>query len=167
MGIDLEKGFTKVWDPVRPCEDAGAMTAIKQSSIQLPAMAYAATSGALAWTILSLTASGDTAQIAQLRLLHLKYGQLATESLRKETERPGFQMTDVHICVILVLFGRQITPLGPEPFPQSPLAELQSCYLLSSFDPPPAQINALYEAVRARGGLDNLTMPYFRETLEL
>lgn len=93
---------------------------------------------------------------------------MALHLLAQELRDPALELNETHIHTIAGLAVCSDPPLAnEEPYPLSPLGELQSIRELSRFKISLTHLEALYKFVNMKGGLKSMRRYALPETLEM
>jgi hypothetical protein len=101
-----------------------------------------------------------------LRRLHIEHNHLAVKQLRKDVAKVGFVPADEHIFAMAFLaFQSGDVTISEEPYPHSPMADLNSYYRLSQFDHVQEHALAIRKCVAIKGGIETIKLPSLDKTL--
>jgi hypothetical protein len=127
------------------------------SAALLPAL-YHATLSASASVIAAKTHSNANLS-KQMQRLHIEHSHAALHELGNDVARPNFTPTDAHIFAMAYLAFQSGSPtVCEEPYPQSPLAEINGLYWVSQFRDVSEHAHAIRKCVEMRGGLANISI---------
>ncbi|KIV92228.1 hypothetical protein PV10_06686 [Exophiala mesophila] len=163
----IETGFASLFAPLRPTKASSLITSWKGSAVQVPILFHAEVVASVGWVLLMI--GGQSLPVEPLLYrLQMEQRQLALETLRKELENPKFEPTDAHVHAIAFLAFQSGGPMPcDEPYPSSPMGLLQHVYAFSRFEATLPHVTALYNFVRARGGIDKIQLHALADVLEV
>lgn len=121
----------------------------------------------LGWVIRGIEQPGNRLA-REVKVIQAQQRGLALQLLRKEFENPAFQLNDAHIHAIAGLAVSSEPPLAyTEPYPSSPMGDLQKIHALSSFKITLPHLEALYRCVSMRGGIKAIKLHALAEVLQM
>jgi hypothetical protein len=139
----------------------------KQHAVHHPFLWHAEVVCAIGWVIQAINNSSSPL-IRELLVVQSQQRGRALELLRKEVERPDAQWSDAHIHAVAGLAVSSDPPLEyTEPYPLSPLGELQRIHALARFKTTIPHLEAMYKSVEMRGGIRAMTTHALAEVLQM
>jgi hypothetical protein len=110
----------------------------------------------------------NSAAFIELDRIRIEQYQLALLALKEEIRRPGFVPNDVHIHAVATLACNDPQNIRDtyEPLPVSPLGMLQGVFGFGKFRLTKAHVDAVYDIVRLKGGIDAIDMPALADIME-
>jgi hypothetical protein len=106
--------------------------------------------------------------LKELNYMQMEQYHLALCALATEIQKPNFKPTDAHIHTVATLVCNHGTSGNfTEPFAHSPMGVLQAVFAFGNFDMTLAHVQAVYDLVRLKGGIDHISTPAMVEILEV
>jgi hypothetical protein len=139
----------------------------KQAAVHHPFLWHAEVTSAIGWVIQAID-NPSNPLTRELMMVQSQQRGRALELLRKEVERPDAEWSDAHIHAIAGLAVSSDPPLEyTEPYPLSPLGNLQRIHALARFKTTIPHLEAMYSAVEMRGGIRAMTTHALAEVLQM
>jgi hypothetical protein len=161
--------FASIYGPIRPTELPLLRVSWNQVAVHHPFALHAEVVTCLGWSMQRVQ-EHDITLMNELKMAQNQQRGLALQMLRAELGQPDFKPTEIHVHAILSLACSSSPPLtirNSEPYPLSPLADLQNLYAFSLFESTLAHVNALYNSVAMLGGIENMKLHAMGQILEL
>jgi hypothetical protein len=158
-----------MYGPIRPTELVSLRASWNQVAVHHPFALHAELVTCLGWSMQRVQES-DASLMNKLKTAQNQHRGQALQMLRAELGQSDFKPTETHVHAILSLACCNSPPLtirNSEPYPPSPLADLQNAYAFSLFESTMAHVNAVYNSVAVLGGLENMKMHAMGQILEL
>jgi hypothetical protein len=149
--------YARIFEEAAPNSIRAIKLSWLHSANLLPAL-FHATLSASASIVLAKTSS-DEKLSRQMQHLHIEHSHQALHELGKDVAQAAFTPTDAHIFAMAYLaFQGGCPTVSEEPYPQSPLAEINGLYWASQFNDVTEHANAIHKCVKMRGGLPNIKL---------
>jgi hypothetical protein len=156
-----------LYGPQRPRELSLLRTAWLRNTNTCPVLFHAVLSSSAAWVSLA-TSHLDAGEQRGLYHMYAYHYHQSIRELRADIGKPGFIPSDGHVLALTILGCQSELPKdGDEPYPLSPLGDIQRIRLESQYVLEPAHINALAKFIHLKGGLGTVSFRGLLHVLEL
>ena len=143
--------YAPIWASFLPNEVSSVQSSWRRAAVQYPLIFHAEAANSLNWLMLKHARSNSFRR--ELGVRQLQHRGIALQILRKDVEVHCSIPSLFHAHAIgLLAWANGATSDYTEPYPQSPMADLGSVYIISRCKPTPAHIQAYYQIVLLNKG---------------